>query len=393
MERDEAPRAGHGRWWWFAIALLVLTPFGVVGARQLAPSGGSPATGSAQVVTQGIAELPDDQVAWRLVERTAPPRGVAKPTKRQLGFILASDEPILLTDTTPDGTEDIARLAPGEAYLVKDGTRQARASFSDRAVKYLALELVSAAEVDDVGSGTLLYKSDPFPAPTGERDIDLVRNVLEVGELASVPDTGESTVILATDGAIDILPDGGPATTLQAGESAQFEAGELQIEAIAPTASVAKRIPAAALTDQLAQSSTVGAAYVVAVIGEEIPPPPTPTPTSTPTPIPPTATATALPVTTGSIAVTVYNCPEGMTVENMVGDACDLAGGGFDIVLSIPGGGTLTLADAASDGVSYFWSGLDLGQYGLVESPLPRGYVTYSTGTPFHFSAVYSSSD
>jgi hypothetical protein len=384
MDKGRQPGGARRRWWWVAVALLILTPLGVAGARQLSPSGGSPATGSAQVVTQGIARITASRVAWRLVERTAVPRAQAKATRRALGFILASDEPILLTNAVPGGTEDVARLAPGEAFLVKDGTRQARASLSDQSVKYLALELVPADEVDDIGSGTLLYKSDPFDPPTGERDVDLVRNVLEVGEAASVPDTGGSTVILATDGAIDILPDGGRAQTLQAGDSAMFQAGELEIEAVEPTAGNARLVPAAAMTNRLAQPSTAGAAYVVAVIGEEIPPPPTPTatPTEVPTDTPePTATeeATETPAAaeTGSIEALVYNCPEGMTLENLVGDDCDLAPRGYGLLLTIPDGETLTLENADGGGGDFVWSALPLGEYGLVEDPLPDGYETY----------------
>lgn len=383
-ERGEA-RPWRVRLYWIAIALVVLTPLGVVGARQLAPSGDSPAVGSAQVVTQGIATLPGKRVAWRLVERTAVPRGQAKPVERDLGFVMASDEPILLTDRVAvnGDTKDVARLAPGESFLVKEGARQARASLSDRPVKYLALELVAATEVDEIGSGKLLYQSDPFTAPTGERDIDLVRNVLELGEQAFVPNTGESTVILATDGAIDILPEGGRARTLQAGESEQFEAGDLQIEAVANAAMVARRVPAAAMTDMLAQTATQVAAYVVAVIGEEIPPPPTPTPTETPTPLP-TATSTPLPTETpvpvishGSIAVIVYDCPPGMTLENVVGDTCPLSDGGYDFALTTPDGDELTLADAASDGSTSTWGELSFGQYEIVENALPDGYVDY----------------
>jgi hypothetical protein len=391
VPRDSAmQRITRKRFWWIAAALLVVLPLGAAAARQLAQPGGSPATGSAQVVTQGVATLSGNQVAWRVVERTAPPRGQAKPAKRALGFVLASDEPILLTDLVSIGTQgtqqpqDVARLAPGEAFLVKEGIREARASLSDQTVKYLAMELVAAADVDNIGSGKLLFKSDPFTAPTGERDIDLVRNVLEAGEQATVPDTGGSTVILATDGAIDILPEGGRAkTSLVAGESSKFDEGQLQITGVSPSG--AKRVPVAAMTDLLAQQSTTVAAYVVAVIGVEIPPPSTPTATAVPpteTPVPPTETpvpptATSTPQVTGSIAVAVYNCPPGMTADDLVGDTCNPADPGYDFALTTPDGGTLKLADAASKDSGWTWSGLAPGQYGLVENPLPEGFESY----------------
>jgi hypothetical protein len=178
-------------------------------------------------VTQGIAELPEGEVLWRLVERTARPRDEARPGRRVLGFVMATDEPVLLTNVNEDGNKDVARLAPGEAFLVEQGTRQIRASMTDNPVSYLAIELVAADDADNAGDGEMLFTSEPFMAPVGSRDIDLVRNVLEVGEQALLPDTGESVAILATEGAIDILPSGGRARTLEAGESAIFRAGRV----------------------------------------------------------------------------------------------------------------------------------------------------------------------
>lgn len=368
-----ARRGRLGRRWVMAAVLLLLMPLGAAGAWQLGPSSGSPATGHAQVVTQGISTLPDGQVVWRLVERQAPPRGSARPARRQLGFVLASDEPILLSNQTSEGLEDVARLAPGEALLVLEGTRQARASLTDSPTRYVSLELVPADQANDVGSGTLLFVTDPFPAPSGKRDLDLVRNILEIGEQATLPDTGSPTIVLATDGAIEIVPGGGRARTLQAGEGTRFDPGELEIQAVAPspnTNSSAKRMP-------LAQGVS-GAAYVVAVIGPEIPPPPTPTPSPTLTPVP-TATPqpTATPGPQGAIQLMVRNCPEGMTIENLVADACQIAQGEFGVTLTAPDGRQLTLADATSDGMSYRWAGLPLGTYGLVEAPLPPGYESY----------------
>lgn len=357
------------------MALLIVTPLGVAAARQLGPTAGSPATGRAQVVTQGIATLPSEEVVWRVVERTAPPRAEARPLRTVLGFVLASDEPILLTNQTDAGPEDVARLAPGEAYLVKAGVRQTRASLLDRPVTYLAIELVPADRADRVGSARLLFTSSPFTPPPGQRDLDLVRNVIPVGEQAFVPDTGEATVVLATDGAIEILPAGGRARTLEAGESAIVEPGELVIEAVAPSGRAAK-LPIAALTSSLTQQSAAVAAYVVAVIGPEIPPPPTPTTTApVPTAAPPTPTSTPEPV--GSIAVTVWDCPPGMSVQNLVPEQCRLSAGGFDVILFAADGSARSLADAALVGTAYVWSDLPFGQYALLVSPLPPGYDSY----------------
>src|SRR5690606_7862808 len=114
------------------LLVLVLSPFGFVAGRSLIRlDDPSPAVGRAQVITQGIAALPDGDYVMRIVRRTAPALGDAKIGRRALGFALATDEPILITEVTGDGDDvayrDVARIAPGEAYLTLEGTRQIRA--------------------------------------------------------------------------------------------------------------------------------------------------------------------------------------------------------------------------------------------------------------------------
>jgi hypothetical protein len=282
---------GPHRWFILLLVLTLMAPLGVVAARQLGPNAGSPATGHAQVITQGIADLAGQQVVWRLVERVADPRDTANYGQRDLGFVLASEEPILLTNATSNGAVDVARVAPGEAFLVNAGVRQKRASMTDQAVKYLSLELVPAADADLVISGKLIFKSDPFTAPTGEHDVDLVRDVLTQAEETIVPDSGQATVILASEGAIDVVPSGGRMRTLQAGEAGIFQ-GELRIRRA--TAANADKPLMAALTESVNQGATTPrAAFVAGVIGVEIPPIATDTPTQAPVLLP---TATEIPV-------------------------------------------------------------------------------------------------
>src|SRR5215211_5548166 len=191
---DEPPSKSFGpravpRWVFTVVAILLVGgPLGVKAALQFSSGADSPATGHAQVVTQGIVRVTADQVVWRLVERTARPRWEAIPARRANGFIFASEEPVLLSNFDDTGLTDVARLAPGEAMMVTDVTRTVRASFTDQSTKYFALELVPADEADDVGSGDLLFKSGAFSPPSGKRDVDLVRDVLAVGESATVPD-------------------------------------------------------------------------------------------------------------------------------------------------------------------------------------------------------------
>jgi hypothetical protein len=283
----------------FLAVLLIGAPLGVNAALQLSPGADSPATGHAQVVTQGIVRVRADQVVWRLVERTARPRWEAIPARKANGFILASEEPVLLSNFDDRGLTDIARLAPGEAMIVTDVNRTVRASFTDQSTKYFALELVPAAEADDIGSGDLLFKSAAFTAPSGKRDVDLVRDVLAAGESATIPDSGQENVVLATEGAIDVIPGDGRTTRLEAGESATF-IGEFKVQAAQAGGSGV--LPVAAMTAYLAQDQPSRSSFVIAVIGEEIPPPATPTPTNTPT-----ATATLTPASSATNTSTILS--------------------------------------------------------------------------------------
>ena len=124
----------------------------------------SPAVGRAQVVTQGISELPGSQYVMRVVQRTAPALGDAKVGRRVLGFALATDEPILITDVDPDGKfKDRARLAPGEAYMTLDGHRQIRASLSGKPTQYLSIEFVSPDQASTLAPASCSSSATRLP--------------------------------------------------------------------------------------------------------------------------------------------------------------------------------------------------------------------------------------
>jgi hypothetical protein len=294
--RKRKSSIGSRRWLILLLVAVLITPIGAVVAGQLTSNTGSPATGHAQVITQGIAEMAGQDVVWRLVERTAQPRTVATFGDQVLGFVLASEEPILLTNATGLGDENVARLAPGEAFLVNAGTRQKRASMTDQAVVYLSLELVPRSDVNLVGEGRLVFTTDAFTAPTGSHDLDLVRDVLTEQEQTIIPDSGQSNVILASEGAIDVVPSVGQMQTLQAGEAGIFQ-GELLIRPAAGALNADKPL-LAAMTQPLAQNTTgPRTAFVAGVIGVEIPPVPTDTPTPVPAqPTTPPVAPTLVPV-------------------------------------------------------------------------------------------------
>jgi len=263
--------------WTVAGLILLGTPAGVYATRQALNDNQSPAEGTAQVVAQGLAKLPSGPLVWRVVERVAKPRGEAEPGTRVNGYVLAQDESILLINVVNGQLVDTARLAPGEAFAVQDGTSQIRASMTDQPVTYLSLELVPEDQAGSAGSGTLLFTTDAFEAPAGMRDIDLVANVLSQGEETQIPYNGGQIAILATEGTIDILPEGGAVSTLQPGQTSVFN-GPVTIRSSGSASVSGVRAFA-----NLVQSDSGDAVYFAVVIGTEVIPSSefqTPTPTA-----------------------------------------------------------------------------------------------------------------
>lgn len=254
-------------------AIALLLPLVVAEAQQSSLNAPSPAEGHARVVAQGVVQFPGDadgQFVCRVVERIAEPLDTAKYEEQVLGFVIATDGPVILADDTNDGAENVARVAPGEIYLVQDGVRQRRASADGNPVKYLALEIVPASRADEVGDGKLIIKTDPIGAPSGAHDLDLVQDVLAMGDTGNVSQTN-GMVILATDGAIDVIPRGGRSRTLQPGEAGIF-GNDVQVQPV-DTGGSAKRSPLSPISLALNETAPVsGAAYLACVIGPEIPP-------------------------------------------------------------------------------------------------------------------------
>lgn len=316
----------------FAVAALLLTQTGVIARLQSALDDPSPASGHASVIAQGVAEMPVNPIAWRVVRDTAEPLEIAQPVERALGFVLAAPDGVHVVD---ESAEAQARLAPGEASFVAEGSVQRRASLTDADASYFRVALVGEAEAQDPGSDELIFGGEPFDAPSGRRDIDLVRDVLGVDEQSTVAGGDFPVLVIATGGSISI--GGGTGVTLTAGEAAQF-AGEIDITGLA-----------------------ADSAFVAAVIGPEVPVPPR---------------------TTGTITVGIYTCPAGVTPDAL-GDpldpaaveGCSAVADGVPVTLTTPDGNELTLDDTDEVRTGVFsWTALPFGAYVINNpEPLPAG--------------------
>lgn len=205
----------------------------------------SPARGHAQVVAQGVIAVPSGDVAWRAVARTAVAAANDAAAASVLGFVVADEAPILITDE-----ESAAQtlLAPGEAALVRPPATKRVVGLGEDDVAYYALDLVRTQDAGDAGDGEVLFASMAFPAPEGNRDLDLVRDVLAADEEGELSSSETPLLILATAGELEVLiGESTQGITLAAGEATSF-AGDLTLRA----------------------SGDEPASYVAAVIGPEV---------------------------------------------------------------------------------------------------------------------------
>src|SRR5918998_3198594 len=206
---------------------LVFSLFGLIpsGAARQADPGFSPASGPAQVIAQGVVALPEGDAVWRTVRTRALLPQDAPFEERPLGFVLASSGPLLLVDQE-SGMQ--VRLGTGEAAIVPAGAVQQRSSLGAQPVSYLSIELVGVEAAPPPADATVLQPGQPFPAPAGLHDLDLLSAQLVADEAFTIPDSGAKNVILVTDGAANVGRPGGEAVVLLAGEAARFT-GELEV--------------------------------------------------------------------------------------------------------------------------------------------------------------------
>ncbi len=319
----------------------------------------SPASGPAQVIAQGVAALPAGDAVWRTVRTRAALPADAAFEERPLGFVLASTGPMLLVD---EATGEQVRLGRGEAAFIPVGAVQQRSSLGAQPVSYLSIELVAADAPPPPAGTTVLQPGQPFPAPAGLHDLDLLSATLGQGETFTIPDSGAKNVVLVTDGAAGVSRGGGEPVVLLAGEAASFS-GTLDI-APAPDG-----------------GEEAFVSFVVAIIGPEVQPPAGIAEATAP----PAAESTAEPSTPaaatgqGSIAVQVFSCPPGMDAQTVAAAACAPVAEDFDLILSsdaLPA--PLSVADATSDGASLTWDALPFGEYLIAAGALPPGVTSYS---------------
>lgn len=332
---------GRGAWLFLALAsLLALLPLAAAALFQLGPEAASPATGHAQVIANGVSALPAARLAWRIVEDTAEPRDQAVAEERALGFALADQQAILLSNQLTAGQ---TRLAAGEASFVAAGSLEQRSSLAESPAPYYRFALVPAEQAAEAGGDLLLFGGDAWDAPTGEQfDLDLVRDVVEPNEGSTISAGNAPTLVLATSGTVEVEAADAAPVRLDAGEAGNFT-GELSIFGI----------------------GTAPAAYVAAVIGPEVPLPPAPP--------------------TGSITIDVLGCPADLSPTEAVAAnfAAETVGGcqpvalAADPTLILAGDQPLAPDQPNPDQGSYTWNFLLYSPFPVADFELPAAYDDY----------------
>ncbi len=269
------------------VVLSVAALAGGLGMAQFAtafwqvPDEPSPASGTAQVVAQGVVDIQDGDIRWEITERSAPPPANATELRSDLGFLVV-DSGVLLAENVASG--DQHRLPPGEAMLTSGGAEHLRAALGSDPAVYRSLALVNA-DAEPPDDGSLLFTSEPFPGPGARHDMDLLRDALDPTGTMTIPAGALPTLVLVLDGVAEVSSETGDVFSLGAGEAVSLT-GPLVVTATenGATVTVAYTGPAVPrLTESIA--TPVPGGRVIASPG-------TPAPDAAETP--PVATATAV---------------------------------------------------------------------------------------------------
>jgi hypothetical protein len=197
-----------------------------------------------------------------------------------------------------------------------------------------------------LGDAKLVFASDEFAAPSGRRDLEFVRDVLQPKEISKIKKGYTPTLVLATEGSVTVTPAAGEAVTLKQGEAASFDAA-ITVKADGSRKSV----------------------LVAAVVGAATKPISNPQqPTAAPLP-------TEHPVATGSVGIDVYACPESTGIANFVPEDCQPAPDVASWTLASDLlDQDLTTDDGTLEDGTLFWRGLPLGDYTVSPDELADGY-------------------
>ena len=211
-----------------------------------------------------------NEATWRVVFHSIDPGAAAELPTGGPGFILVDTGGVVVEEG-----EQSTLLAPAEASFHASPTSHV-IPIGERPAGVFTLDVVPPDAADDAGDGIPVFASDPFQAPDGTRDVDLVRDLLEPGESTTVIGNTAPVLVLVTLGAVRAEATDGSTASLRVGEAGTFS-GDVVLTA----------------------EGQVPSTVIAAVIGREAP---IAVAAGTPG-------ATPVAANVGSVQVTVYACP------------------------------------------------------------------------------------
>lgn len=254
------------------LSLSGLALLAAVGAASVAtafmqvPDDPSPESGTAQVVAQGVADIRDGELRWRVTERTAQPPANAADVVSDLGFV-SVDAGVMLVEDRESGEQQ--RLPAGEAALYQADARQSRVALGSSVASYRDMALVDAA-TEPPGDGEVIFQSDPFAGTGSRNDLDLLQDSLAPGATTNIPAGALPTLILVQDGIVDIATESGDVLSLGAGEAATLT-GPLVVTAGEGGAVIAAAVTGPAVPTLAQAAATPQAGRAVQASDEEEP--------------------------------------------------------------------------------------------------------------------------
>ncbi len=218
------------------------------------PDEPSPASGTAQIVAQGVVDIAAGDVRWEVTEQTAPPPANAAALASDLGFIVVASGVLLVEDL---GTGEQTRLPAGEAMLSRGGSEQIRAALGSDPALYHELALVDAA-AETEADGAVLFSGEVFAGPGARHDLDLLQDTLAAGAQTVIPAGALPTLVLILTGGANVTTEAGDIVSLGADEAVALS-GSLVITAAENGAEVAVAYAGPAVP-RLAQAAATPAA-------------------------------------------------------------------------------------------------------------------------------------
>lgn len=233
-----------------AAVILIFTLGGLPGSRIARGQEAESGIERAAVIAQGVAPMPAEQLAWRITAAAVSQTG-ERAARTAPGFVLVDEGTLAVNDLHSTAQ---MRLEAEEAAFLTTGAEIQEAPLEATPATLYRIDLVAVEQVNDAEGDDMVFVGQPFASPGGNRELELVRDVLAEDDSLTLSqgDSAAPLLLLVTAGAAELTPEDDPSATplaLPAGEAVALK-GDVIVRAADPA----------------------GAAFVTAQLGPEVPP-------------------------------------------------------------------------------------------------------------------------